>query len=101
MGPPSGTVGGVGELPVRHMQTVLPTLHHGADDLEVVAENCPLGVEAVLHQELQQAVGEHFVPGVTLDCYRTTNRTSEWHFSHVCGMLVCLVGSGEPSGSPR
>lgn len=76
-----------GELPVRHMQTVLPTLHHGADDLEVVAENCPLGVEAVLHQELQQAVGEHFVPGVILDRYRRTNRTSERHFSHV---VVCL-----------
>lgn len=54
------------ELPVRHMQTVFPALHHGADDLQVVPENCPLGVEAVLHQELQQPVGEHFVPGVTL-----------------------------------
>lgn len=55
------------QLPVRHMQTVFPALHHGADDLQVVPENWLLGVEAVLHQELQQPVGEHLVLGVTLD----------------------------------
>lgn len=73
---PSWSLGGVAKtnhptnemgIPVRHMKTVLPALHHGADDLQVVPENCPLGVEAVLHQELQQPVGEHFVLGVTLD----------------------------------
>ncbi len=39
-------------LPVRHMQTVFPALYQSANDLQVVAENCLLGVEAVLHQEL-------------------------------------------------
>lgn len=39
-------------LPVRYMQTVFPALHQSANDLQVVAENGPLGVEAVLHQEL-------------------------------------------------
>lgn len=58
------------------MQTVSPALHHSADDLQVVPENCPLGVEAVLHQELQQPVGEHFVLGVPLDRKRGIN-TSE------------------------
>lgn len=39
-------------LPVRNMQTVFPALHQSANDLQIVAENCPLGMEAVLHQEL-------------------------------------------------
>lgn len=53
-------------LPVGHMQTVFPALNQSANDLQVVSENRPLGVEAVLHQELQQPVGEHFISGVTL-----------------------------------
>lgn len=48
------------------MQTVFPALHQSANDLQVVSENSPLGVEAVLHQELQQPVSEHFVSGVAL-----------------------------------
>ena len=52
--------------PVGHTQTVLPALHQGADDLQVVAEHRPLAVEAVLHQELQQPIGQHLIPGVTL-----------------------------------
>lgn len=39
-------------LPVGHMQTVFPALYESANDLQIVAENGPLGVETMLHQEL-------------------------------------------------
>lgn len=48
------------------MQTVFPALYQSADDLQVVAENGPLRVKAVLHHELQQPVGKDFISGVTL-----------------------------------
>lgn len=48
------------------MQTVFPALDQSANDLQVVSENGSFGVEAVFHQELQQPVGEHLIPGVVL-----------------------------------
>jgi len=48
------------------METVFPALNHGTNDLQIVPENCPRGVEAMRHQVLQQLVGEHFISGVFL-----------------------------------
>lgn len=53
--------------PVRHMQAVFPALYQSADDLQVVAENGPFRVEAVLHQKLQEPIGEDFISGVSLE----------------------------------
>lgn len=64
--PPLRRHGQTQGAPVGDVQTVLPTLHQRANDLQVVTEHGSVGVEAVLHQELQQAVGQDLVSGVTL-----------------------------------
>lgn len=61
--------------PVRDLQTVLPALHQRADYLQVVTEDGSVGVKAVLHQELQQPVGQHLVSGVALATGRGRVRT--------------------------
>lgn len=53
------------------MQTVLPALHQSTNDLQVVAKNGSFGVEAVLHQKLQQAVRKDFISGVSLEEKKT------------------------------
>lgn len=54
-------------LLVGYCEAVLPAFHNCADDLQIVAENRPFGVEAVLNQKPKEPIGQNFISCATLN----------------------------------
>lgn len=54
-------------LLIGYCEAVLPAFHNCADDLQIVAENRPFGVEAVLNQKPNEPIGQNFISCATLN----------------------------------
>lgn len=51
---------------VWNVQTVFPAFHYGANNLQIMPEHGPFGMEAISHQKLNQTIGKDLISSVSL-----------------------------------